>query len=152
MPLIELFTDGACSGNPGPGGWCAILRCGNLEREISGGDKKTTNNRMELLAVINGLSAVRKECAVRVITDSKYVTDAFNQGWFYEWKHNGWRKSKGKFLPNADLWEHMSRLVSLHDVTFQWVRGHNEHPENERCDAVASRIAQNGGVCDENCC
>lgn len=143
-PVIYLFTDGASSGNPGPGGYGVILRCGNYEKELSGGFARTTNNRMELLAVIVGLEAVKWENAeIQVYSDSKYVVDAVNKGWLFNWERNGWKKSDKKKVENIDLWERFLAVHRLHKVTFEWVHGHAGHPENERCDrlAVAAREA-----------
>ena len=137
MKIVEIFTDGACSGNPGPGGWGAILRCNGIEKELSGGEKETTNNRMELTAVISALSALKYPCEVTVTTDSKYVYDAVTQGWVYSWKKNGWRKADKKPALNPDLWGQLLDLLEKHNVTFKWVKGHNEHAENERCDRLA---------------
>ncbi|MBR2284056.1 MAG: ribonuclease HI [Ruminococcus sp.] len=137
MKNVELFTDGACSGNPGPGGYGAILRYAGHEREISGGEASTTNNRMELTAVIAGLSALTEPCRVTLTTDSQYVVNAVTKGWVYGWKKNGWIKSDKKPALNPDLWEELLRLLEIHQVTFVWVRGHNGHPENERCDRLA---------------
>ena len=137
MKEIELFTDGACSGNPGPGGWGAILRYNGIEKELSGGEENTTNNRMELTAVIMGLSALKEPCRVRLVTDSRYVADGIGKGWAASWRKNGWRKADKKPALNADLWERLLRLTELHTVEIEWVRGHNGHPENERCDALA---------------
>lgn len=142
MKNIEIFTDGACSGNPGPGGWGAILRYGTKEKELSGGEENTTNNRMELTAVISALSALNEPCKVIVTTDSKYVCDAITKKWVYFWQKNGWRKADKKPALNVDLWEKLLELLNVHEVTFNWVKGHNEHPENERCDALAVREAQ----------
>lgn len=137
MKEIELFTDGACSGNPGPGGWGAILRYNGIEKELSGGEENTTNNRMELTAVIMGLSALKEPCRVRLVTDSRYVADGIGKGWAASWRKNGWRKADKKPALNADLWEKLLKLTELHTVEIEWVRGHNGHPENERCDALA---------------
>ncbi len=137
MKFVEIFTDGACSGNPGPGGWGAILRCEGKEKELSGGEKDTTNNRMELTAVIKALKALKFPCEVVVTTDSKYVCDAINQKWVYYWKDNNWRKKDKKPALNSDLWQQLLDLLDMHSVTFKWVKGHNEHPENERCDKLA---------------
>ncbi len=134
---IELFTDGACSGNPGPGGWGAVLRYNGREKELSGGEKNTTNNRMELTAVIEGLSALKEPCRVLLTTDSKYVVDAINKGWVYSWQKNGWKKADKKPALNVDLWEKLLLLLDRHSVEFIWVKGHAGHPENERCDALA---------------
>ena len=137
MKEIELFTDGACSGNPGPGGWGAILRYNGKEGELSGGEENTTNNRMELTAAIMGLSALKEPCRVRLVTDSRYVADGIGKGWAASWRKNGWRKADKKPALNADLWEKLLRLTELHTGEIDWVRGHNGHPENERCDALA---------------
>ena len=137
MKKVEIFTDGACSGNPGPGGWGAILRCGNTEKELSGGESNTTNNRMELTAVISALKALKYPCEVTVTTDSKYVYESVTKGWVYSWKKNGWRKADKKPALNPDLWEELLVLLDIHNVSFTWVKGHNEHPENERCDKLA---------------
>lgn len=137
MKTVEIFTDGACSGNPGPGGWGAVLRFAGKEKELSGGEKETTNNRMELTAVIKALSALKEPCKVRLTTDSKYVCDAINQRWVYGWRANGWRKADKKPALNVDLWEELLPLLETHEVEFLWVKGHAGHPENERCDALA---------------
>lgn len=137
MKFVEIFTDGACSGNPGPGGWGAILKYNGHEKELSGGEKETTNNRMELTGVIMALKALKEPCQVVVTTDSKYVCDAINQNWVQKWKDNGWRKADKKPALNVDLWEQLLQLLAVHSVTFKWVKGHNNHPENERCDKLA---------------
>ena len=134
---IEMFTDGACSGNPGPGGWGAILRFGEHEKELSGGEDMTTNNRMELTAVIKALSALKEPCIVKITTDSKYVVDGIEKGWAQSWKQNGWRKADKKPALNAELWDELLNLLSVHEVQFNWVKGHAGHPENERCDRLA---------------
>ena len=134
---IELFTDGACSGNPGPGGWGAVLRYMGKEKELSGGEAETTNNRMELTAVIEGLSALKEPCKVSLCTDSKYVADGIMKGWAESWRAKGWRKGDGKPALNPDLWEKLLDLLSVHEVEIIWIKGHNGHPENERCDALA---------------
>ena len=137
MKHIEMFTDGACSGNPGPGGWGTILRYNGIEKELSGGEKQTTNNRMELTAVIEGLSALKETCSVTVTSDSKDVIDGIQKGWARAWKRNGWRKADKKPALNADLWDRLLTLLDIHQVTFIWVHGHQGHPENERCDQLA---------------
>lgn len=137
MKIVEIFTDGACSGNPGPGGWASILRCDGVEKELSGGEKDTTNNRMELTAVIKALEALKYPCKVKLTTDSKYVCDAINQKWVYSWRDNGWRKKDKKSALNSDLWQNLLDLLEIHSVEFLWVKGHNDHPENERCDKLA---------------
>lgn len=137
MKKIEIFTDGACSGNPGPGGWGAVLRYNGVEKELSGGEKETTNNRMELTAVIAALKALKEPCEVVLTTDSKYVCDSVINGWVYSWQKNNWRKSDKKPALNVDLWEQLLALLEKHKVTFNWVKGHAGHPENERCDKLA---------------
>ncbi len=134
---VEIFTDGACSGNPGPGGWGVVLRFGAHEKELSGGEKETTNNRMELTAAIMGLSALKEPCKVRLVTDSKYVADGITKGWAESWQNNGWRKADKKPALNSDLWEKLLELIHIHEVTIEWVKGHAGHPENERCDKLA---------------
>lgn len=137
MKHVDIFTDGACSGNPGPGGWGAILRFGSIEKELSGGEASTTNNRMEMTAVISALSALKESCEVTVFSDSKYVIDSITLGWAEGWKKRGWVKSDKKPALNADLWEVLLELLKKHKVTFVWVKGHAGHPENERCDTLA---------------
>ncbi len=137
MRQIEIFTDGACSGNPGAGGWGTVLRFGEYEKELSGGEPNTTNNRMELTAVIEGLKALKEPCQVTLTTDSKYVCDSVVKKWVYGWKKKGWKKSDGKPALNVDLWEQLLPLLEKHQVTFVWVKGHAGHPENERCDRLA---------------
>lgn len=143
MKSVDIFTDGACSGNPGPGGWGVVLRFGEHEKELSGGEKNTTNNRMELTAAIMGLSALKEKCRVRLVTDSKYVADGITKGWAESWKKNGWRKADKKPALNPDLWEKLLELVSYHEVTIDWVKGHAGHPENERCDRLAVDFYKN---------
>lgn len=143
MKNVEIFTDGACSGNPGPGGWGAILRYGTTEKELSGGEKETTNNRMELTAAIMALKALKEPCKVLLTTDSKYLCDAIEKGWAQSWKKNGWRKADKKPALNVDLWEEILELFEKHNVTINWVKGHNGHPENERCDALAVAFYKN---------
>ncbi len=135
--VVELFTDGACSGNPGPGGWGAILRYNGVEKELSGGEESTTNNRMELTAVISGLQALKSPCKVLLCTDSKYVSDGVTLGWAENWQKRGWRKADGKPALNPDLWEALLELLEVHEVEINWIKGHNGHPENERCDKLA---------------
>lgn len=137
LTKVEMFTDGACSGNPGPGGWGTILRCNGTEKEMSGGESNTTNNRMELLAVINGLSALNRKCDVTIYTDSQYVVNGITKGWAESWKKNGWRKKDKKPALNADLWDMLLTLLAGHKYSFVWLKGHDGHPENERCDALA---------------
>mgnify|MGYP002715495114 CR=1 FL=1 len=137
MKRVEIFTDGACSGNPGPGGYGVVLRFGTIEKELSGGEPSTTNNRMELLGVISGLSALKEPCEVILTTDSKYVVDSVTKGWVYGWRKKGWIKSDKKPALNVDLWERLLPLLEKHKVTFNWVKGHAGHAENERCDKLA---------------
>ena len=136
MTAIELFTDGACSGNPGPGGWAAILRTGAHEKELSGGEGHTTNNRMELTAVIRGLEALKRASTVVIHTDSRYVMDGVTQ-WLPRWKRNGWKTSEKKPVKNEDLWRELDVLCARHQIRWRWVRGHSGHAENERADALA---------------
>ena len=127
--FVEIFTDGACSGNPGPGGWGVVLRFGTAEKELSGGESNTTNNRMELTAAIMGLSALKEPCDVRLVTDSKYVADGITKGWARSWQKNGWKKSDKKPALNPDLWEKLLGLTDVHNVTIDWVKGHDGHPD-----------------------
>ena len=143
MKKVEIFTDGACSGNPGPGGWGAVLRYNGREKELSGGEINTTNNRMELTAVIAALGCLKAPCSVTLTTDSKYVADAISKGWAVSWQKNGWRKADKKPALNSDLWEKLLNLLKTHDVTINWVKGHAGHPENERCDALAVAYYKN---------
>ena len=141
MKKVELYTDGACRGNPGRGGWGAILVYGNKEKELSGGEPMTTNNRMELMAAIEGLAALRVPCEVTLTSDSKYLVDAINKGWLESWKKNGWRKADKSAVLNVELWKKIDVLLAVHDVSFVWVHGHTGHPYNERCDALATAFA-----------
>ena len=134
---IYIFSDGACSGNPGPGGYGVIIRCDNREKELSGGEAHTTNNRMELMGVITGLEALKQPCRVVLQTDSKYVVDSVTKGWAEGWRKKGWIKSDKKPALNSDLWERLLDLLKIHDVTFTWIKGHAGHEENERCDRMA---------------
>lgn len=135
---VEIFTDGACSGNPGPGGWGAILRYKGHEKELCGGESDTTNNRMELTAVIKALETLNEPCTVKLTTDSKYVADGLQKGWAKSWQKNGWKKADKKPALNSDLWQRLLELCDIHDVEIYWVKGHAGHPENERCDALAT--------------
>jgi len=139
---VELYTDGACSGNPGPGGYGAILSYNGREKELVGGEEMTTNNRMELTAVIVGLEALKEPCNVTVYSDSKYVVDAMNQGWAEKWHDNNWMRNSKEPALNPDLWEQLLGLSMEHDVTFVWVKGHAGHPQNERCDKLATRYIE----------
>lgn len=137
MKEINIYTDGACSGNPGPGGWGAVLVYNKHEKQISGADKSTTNNRMELTAVIKALEMLKEPCIVKLTTDSKYVCDAINKEWVFSWKRNNWRKADKKPALNVDLWEQLLPLLEKHKVEFIWVKGHNGHKYNEICDKLA---------------
>lgn len=137
MKTVYLFTDGACSQNPGPGGYGVILKYKNITREISGGEKNTTNNRMELMGVIAGLEALNEKCHVVLTSDSKYVIDGLSKGWAESWQKKGWIKSNREKALNPDLWERLLKLTKYHEMEYNWVRGHAGHPENERCDTLA---------------
>ena len=134
---IEIYTDGACSGNPGPGGYCAILKYNGHEKIIRGGDKNTTNNRMELLGVLNGLKAIKEPCDVTVYSDSKYFIDAIDKGWAKKWRSNNWMRNKKDPALNKDIWEELLITLEIHNVKLVWVKGHSGHRENEICDKVA---------------
>ena len=137
MKTVTLYTDGACSGNPGPGGWGAILEFMGTEKELSGGEESTTNNRMELVAVISGLQALKEPCIVELYSDSKYVIDGLSKGWAASWQKNGWRKADKKPALNPDLWEQLLCLVSKHELRYHWVKGYADNPKNNRCDQLA---------------
>ena len=137
MKTVTLYTDGACSGNPGPGGWGAILEYMGTELELSGGEENTTNNRMELTAVIRGLARLKEPCIVELYSDSKYVIDALEKGWAVSWRATGWKKADKKPALNPDLWEQLLQLTALHTVHYHWIRGHADNPKNERCDQLA---------------
>lgn len=141
MKQVEIYTDGACRGNPGRGGWGAILVYGSKEKELSGGEEMTTNNRMELSAVIAALCALKEPCLVTLTTDSQYVVNAIEKGWLNGWSRNNWRKSDKSAVLNVDLWKQLMKLLEIHTVEFVWVKGHNEHPYNERCDKLATAVA-----------
>ena len=142
MKRIEIFTDGACKGNPGPGGWCAILRYNGVEKVISGGEKETTNNRMELSAVLFALKALKEPCHITLQSDSKYVLDSLSKGWVYGWQKKGWKKSDGKPALNVDLWQPLLEEIRKHELEYVWIKGHAGHTENERCDALAVAQSQ----------
>ena len=147
MTGVEIFTDGACLGNPGPGGWAALLRYGTQESELAGGAPHTTNNRMELMAVISGLEALTRPCSVRLVTDSRYVMDGI-RSWLPVWKRNGWRTAAKKPVKNIDLWQRLDTAAARHEIEWLWVRGHAGHAENERVDALARQQAEReGGGC-----
>ena len=136
MKKVCIYTDGACSGNPGPGGWAAILSYNGHERELSGGEPATTNNRMELIAAISALEALKEPCEVELWTDSQYLARAVNEGWLAGWKRRGWRRKEGE-LKNPELWQALDALLARHKVSFNWLKGHDGHEYNERCDALA---------------
>jgi ribonuclease HI len=146
MKQVDIFTDGACKGNPGPGGWAAILRMGPHEKELVGGEPETTNNRMEMTAILRGLTALNEPCAVTVHTDSRYVIDGMTK-WIFGWQKKGWVNAAKKPVANEDLWRELQAAARPHKVSWEWVKGHSGHPENERCDALASAEAarQAGG-------
>ena len=137
MKTVTLYTDGACSGNPGPGGWGAILEFMGHEKELSGGESSTTNNRMELTAVIRGLEALKEPCIVELYSDSKYVIDGLSKGWAVSWRKNGWKKADKKPALNPDLWEKLLNLIEKHQLHYHWVKGHADNPYNNRCDGLA---------------
>ena len=137
MKKVEIYSDGACSGNPGPGGYGTVLVYNGFEKELSEGYESTTNNRMELLGCIKGLECLKEPCEVTVTSDSKYLCDAINQGWLESWKARGWKKADKKPVLNQELWESLDKLLAIHKVTFKWIKGHNGHKYNERCDTLA---------------
>lgn len=137
MKTVTIYTDGACSGNPGPGGWGAILEWNGVEKEISGGAPETTNNRMELTGVIRALELLKESCVVELYSDSKYVIDALSKGWVYDWRKKGWIKSDKKPALNVDLWEQLLPLIDRHQVHYHWVKGHASNAKNNRCDELA---------------
>ena len=141
MKHVDIYTDGACRGNPGKGGWGAVLVADGREKELSGGEPLTTNNRMELIGAITALEALKYPCEVTLTSDSKYLTDAINKGWLVSWQAKGWRKADKSQVLNVDLWQRLLPLLETHKVTFVWVRGHAGHPYNERCDALATTFA-----------
>ena len=142
MKTVTLYTDGACSGNPGPGGWGAILEFKGTEKELSGGESSTTNNRMELTAVIEGLKALKESCIVELYSDSKYVIDALEKGWAQSWREKGWKKADKKPALNPDLWAQLLDLTAKHQMRYHWVKGHADNPKNNRCDQMAVAESQ----------
>lgn len=142
MKTVYIYTDGACSGNPGPGGWGAILRYNGTEKELSGGEEHTTNNRMEMCAVLYALNALKEPCEVILTSDSKYVIDSITKGWVYGWQKKGWKKSDGKPALNVDLWQPLLEEIRRHEMEYVWIKGHAGHPENERCDAQAVKESE----------
>ena len=141
MKKIELYTDGACRGNPGRGGWGAILVYAGREKELSGGEPMTTNNRMELMAAIAGMEALKEPCEITLTSDSKYLVDAINKGWLESWKKRGWKKADKSPVLNVELWQRIDALLAIHKVELVWVHGHTGHPYNERCDLLATTFA-----------
>lgn len=151
MKSIVIYTDGACSGNPGAGGYGVVMLYSTARKELSGGYRKTTNNRMEVLAVIKGLEALKEPCAVKLYSDSKYVVDAIEKGWAKKWRSQGWMRNNKEKASNVDLWERLLALLEIHQVSFIWVKGHADNPENERCDQLArAAIQKNTLENDEN--
>ena len=142
LTKVNIYTDGACSGNPGPGGWGAILECGGVTKELSGGAAETTNNRMELTAAIEALSALKRPCQVTLTTDSQYLKNGMDLGWAKKWKKNGWTRGKNQPALNTDLWDKLLQLFEIHQVKIVWVKGHAGHPMNERCDELAVAQSQ----------
>ena len=143
--FVEIYTDGACKGNPGPGGWGALLRYGKHEKQLYGGERETTNNRMELLAVIEGLRSLKRASRVRITTDSQYVKNGITQ-WIHNWKKNGWKTAAKKPVKNADLWQRLEQEVARHEISWHWVKGHSGHPENELADSLANKgVEEMGG-------
>jgi ribonuclease HI len=138
MADVEIFTDGACRGNPGPGGWGAVLRCGEHQKELYGGEPNTTNNRMELMAAIQALESLTKSCKVTLTTDSVYVRSGITE-WVHNWKKNGWKTAARKPVKNVDLWQRLDRAAQSHEISWHWVKGHSGHPENERADQLANQ-------------
>jgi ribonuclease HI len=141
-PTVTIYSDGGCRPNPGPGGWAAILRYGDVEKELTGGEAATTNNRMELTAVTRALEALKVPCDVTIVTDSEYIANAFKQKWIDKWKRNGWKTASKDPVKNQDLWITLDALISKHAVTWEWTRGHAGHAENERCDVLATEVRQ----------
>ena len=146
MKKVQLITDGACLGNPGPGGWAVILRFGGHKKELCGAAPQTTNNRMEITAAIEGIKALRETCEIEVVTDSEYLKNGITQ-WIHAWKRNGWRTSAKKPVVNQDLWEELDGLVSNHQITWTWTKGHANHEDNNRCDELATQAARDQTGC-----
>lgn len=145
LESVDIYTDGACSGNPGPGGWGAILICRGVEKEISGGEKLTTNNRMELMAAICSLRCLKRPCKVRLFSDSAYLINGFTAGWIVSWKRNGWKNSSKQTVSNIELWQELDRLSGIHDITWIKVKGHADNVYNNRCDALAVAATKKQG-------
>jgi ribonuclease HI len=149
MQHVEIYTDGGCLGNPGRGGYGAILAYGEHRRELSGGYQHTTNNRMEMMACIVAIEALKRECAVTVYSDSKYLVDGISKGWAVKWQQNNWKRSGGDRAENVDLWERLLLLIQKHQVKFKWVKGHDGHEGNERCDQLAREAANGSGLLED---
>ncbi len=149
MKEVQIYTDGACSGNPGPGGYGAILKFGDATKELSAGYKNTTNNRMEMRALIAALESLKEPCKVDIYSDSKYIVDAINQGWARRWQANGWMRNKKEPALNVDLWDKLLKLLEKHTYRISWVKGHAGHPENERCDELAVAAIRNDHLLDD---
>ena len=149
MKKVQLFSDGACSGNPGPGGYGVILKYNEHEKEFSAGYKSTTNNRMEMMAIIVGLESLKETCQVEIYSDSKYIVDAIKQGWALKWEANNWKRNKKEMAKNIDLWIRLLDLLEKHKVNMNWVKGHAGHPENERCDELAVSAAASSNLLDD---
>ncbi|RMH64345.1 MAG: ribonuclease HI [Calditrichaeota bacterium] len=149
MKKIEIYTDGACSGNPGPGGYGAILKYGDHVKELSAGYKNTTNNRMEMRALIAALESLKESGELHIYSDSKYIVDALNQGWAKRWRANGWMRNKKDPAQNIDLWDRLLTLLEKHNYTIQWVKGHAGHPENERCDTLAVQASRGSHLLED---
>ena len=149
IKTVDIYTDGACSGNPGKGGYGVVMLYNGARKELSAGYKRTTNNRMEVLAVIKGLEALKERCRVNLYSDSKYVVDAVSKGWAKKWKANGWKKADKTKALNVDLWERLLSLLEYHEVNFIWVKGHADNKENERCDFLARMAIESGNLCED---
>lgn len=149
MKEVTIYTDGACSGNPGPGGYGTVLICNGIQKELSGGYLDTTNNRMEIMGVIKGLEALKHTCKVTVFSDSKYVVDAIEKGWLLKWKKNNWIKSNKEKALNVDLWKRLLELMDIHDVSFKWVKGHHDSEENNRCDLLAVQASKQSDLLED---
>lgn len=151
MKTVNIYTDGACSGNPGKGGYGVVIIYKNHRKELSGGYELTTNNRMEIMAVIKGLEVLKENCKVTIFSDSKYVVDAIEKGWLKKWEKNNWIRNKKEEVLNKDLWLKIKYLINLHDVKFVWVKGHADVEENERCDFLATEYMKNGSLEIDSC-
>lgn len=146
LTKVDVYTDGACSGNPGPGGYGVVLKCGTNERELSGGYANTTNNRMELMAVIKGLEALKRPCDVTLYSDSQYIVNAMTKGWARRWQANGWKRNKNETAKNPDLWQRIIKLDDIHKINWIWVKGHADNAYNNRCDRLAVEASKNSDL------